>query len=52
MHHKESRAPLGGKIMGGGVGAALCSRRVKLGVGRNKTPLEGEHDQANDDRLN
>ena len=35
-----------------GLLSALFSRPVKQAVRRKKTPLEGEHDQANDDRLN
>ena len=35
-----------------GLLSALFSRPVKQAVRRKKTPLEGEYDQANDDRLN
>ena len=35
-----------------GLLSALFSRPVKQAVRRKKTPLEGERDQANDDRLN
>lgn len=35
-----------------GLLSALFSRPVKQAVRRKKTSLEGEHDQANDDRLN